>query len=137
MALHDFTDVLWKEERPRIEMLFSFEYELKKISKEFQLIQWAHWVWRRIGKQLALSDDTLDRIEMEYEGSTEERLLQVFLVWIEQGTSAYPVTWRGLISMLKDCKLNDIADSLQLALEHRKQEGDTEDICHPVQSGLP
>ena len=115
-------------------MLYSFKYEVKQIVKTFQLIETVHWVWRRIGRQLALSDDTLDHIEIEYKDSTEERLLQVFLVWIEQGTSTYPVTWRGLISILEDCKLNGISDSLQLALEHRKQEGDIEDIC---QSGLP
>ena len=72
--------------------------------------------WRDIGELIGLSVPTLRNIATEHRDKPLECCRAVLCHWLENPPSEYPITWRGLIELLKDCKLGQVVSELKSVL---------------------
>lgn len=49
---------------------------------------------------------------------TEEKCRGVLRKWLQNGSQQYPVKWDGLIRLLQDIELGEIANNLKKALDN-------------------
>ena len=72
--------------------------------------------WRGIGELIGLSMPVLKNIATKHRDEPLECCRDVLRHWLENPPSDYPITWRGLIELLKDCKLGQIVSELESVL---------------------
>ena len=70
-----------------------------------------------MGKQLDMPELTLDMIEKYYQGNTEEQCFEMFYRWMKLETGLYPVTWDGLLAMLRDSDMEDAYEHFKKGLK--------------------
>ena len=70
-----------------------------------------------MGNQLNIPELTLDMIEKRYPDSPRDQCIEMFHTWIRLETGVYPVTLDGLLTMLKDCELDNVYKSYKKALK--------------------
>lgn len=92
------------------------KYKLHNEKKEFRLFQVIQHKWEEIGIQLRVPMHTIDRNQME-----REKCWEMLEKWLENGSEKYPLEWDGLINVLKDVELREVANDLILALENTTQ----------------
>ena len=54
--------------------------------------------------------------EKQKQGSQDEICHTVLQHWLDSGTGRYPITWNGLIEVLEDVQLGEVAKQLKTAL---------------------
>lgn len=72
--------------------------------------------WRRIGTLVDLSFSQLDSIAKEHLNAQSDCCRTVLRLWMENSPEDYPATWRGLIELLGDSQLPQVASELEDAL---------------------
>ena len=78
--------------------------------------------WRGIGELIGLSVSALRNIATEYRDKPLECCRAVLGHWLENPPTEYPITWRGLIELLKDSKLGQVVFELQSVLRETNLE---------------
>ena len=73
--------------------------------------------WRQIATQLGYEPGGIESIE-ENHNRNYSRITAVFGHWFEnaRNLSTYPKSWQGLINLLEDTELGEIAEELKVAL---------------------
>ena len=70
--------------------------------------------WKVAGSLLGLSAARLERIKRDQQGEIFECCQDVMQAWlVDGGTEDYPNEWEGVLELLKDLKLSDLANKLQ------------------------
>jgi hypothetical protein len=78
--------------------------------------------WRGIGELIGLSVSTLRSIATDHRDKSLECCRAVLSHWLENPPTDYPITWRGLIELLRDCKLGQVVSELQSVLSESSLE---------------
>ncbi len=73
--------------------------------------------WREAGELLDLSIARMDGIYTHRLADVRQCCRDVLQDWVKIGSSDYPATWGGLLSLLDDLQLHACVKSLQAALE--------------------
>ncbi len=73
--------------------------------------------WREAGELLDLSIARMDGIYTHSLADVRQCCRDVLQNWVKIGSSDYPATWGGLLTLLDDLQLHACAKSLQAALE--------------------
>ena len=76
--------------------------------------------WRTIGHQLGLLPSQLDGTAAQFGNNATECCRAVLGEWLENPPTDYPATWEGLMELLEDCKLAQVAVKLKAALTEAK-----------------
>ena len=76
--------------------------------------------WRTVGHQLGLLPSQLEGIASQFSNNATECCRAVLGEWLENPPPDYPVTWDGLMELLEDCKLTQVAVKLESALTEAK-----------------
>ena len=84
--------------------------------QRFYLMDMIGSKWRSIGQQLGLHPSQLDGLSTEHRDNATECCRAVLGKWLENPPSEYPVTWDGLMELLDDCQLSQVAIKLKAAL---------------------
>ena len=76
--------------------------------------------WRTIGQQLNLLPSQLNEIASQFSDNATECCRAVLGEWLENPPTDYPATWEGLMELLEDCRLAQVAVILKAALTEAK-----------------
>lgn len=72
--------------------------------------------WHDAALSIGLGNDAREDYAQKYP-SNKDRMIQVLKKWIEvDGTGDYPMSWEGLIELLKDIEQTTVAEDLKKAL---------------------
>ena len=85
-------------------------------TKEFRLLPKIQGHWKDIGTLMGIETSTLEAFEYKWPGDSKEQCREVLQAWLNQGSEKYPVTWSGLLEVLKDVQLKMISLELQEVL---------------------
>ena len=72
--------------------------------------------WRTLGELLRLSFSQLHSLVVEHRDRHEECCRAVLGHWLDNPPSDYPATWQGLLELLEDCQLGQVACDLRVVL---------------------
>ena len=74
--------------------------------------------WRTIGVLLNLTYSKLQSLADEYRQEQKEcyRAAAVLGLWLDNPSPDYPATWQGLIDLLEDSQLGEVATELRTVL---------------------
>ena len=92
--------------------------EKKQVIKLYDTI--AH-KWSKVGEILGLNNGELECIDRDRVDG-HGKAVAVLQKWMENATNLprhdkYPMTWTGLVTLLKDCDLGVLAETLDKALK--------------------
>ena len=76
--------------------------------------------WRQVATQLGFELGEIESIDADYR-TRYSRITAVFRQWFENAknlpnASRYPKSWQGLINLLEDAELGEVAEELKRAL---------------------
>ena len=83
--------------------------------KHFRLIDNIQEHWREIGILMGIELPVLNDFEFNCR-NLKEQCRKVLETWLTQGSENYPVTWNGMLNVLKDVKLGEISCQLEKVL---------------------
>ena len=89
-------------------------------TKRFYLIDKIAHKWHDIGQLAGLSLHQLQSIATEHRDNPINCCSAVLGKWLENPPKEYPNTWNGLIELLEDCFLSQVAKELKNALTEGK-----------------
>ena len=73
--------------------------------------------WLNIGYLLGKGPNQLEELEDQYRGKASRCWCALMDDWLSDGgTSDYPATWEGLVSILEDIQCGQVAKELKIAL---------------------
>ena len=80
--------------------------------------------WRQVATWLGLELGEIESINANYR-INYSRISAVFRQWFDNArnlpnSSKYPISWQGLINLLEDTELDEVAQELQRALDSPK-----------------
>lgn len=75
-----------------------------------------------ISNQFKIPKAKYDGWVREKQGAQREVCHDVFQHWLNSGTGPYTTTWRGLIKVLEDVELGEVAKQLKTALLSKTQD---------------
>ena len=101
----NLTLIRWRDDQGRIQ--------------RFYLMDNISYKWRIIGELLGLPFPKLESIAMEHRDKPENCCRSVLGQWLDNPSPRYPATWQGLLELLEDGKLGEIATQLRTALENK------------------
>lgn len=81
--------------------------------KYFRLLEKVQVHWKDIGILMGIENATLEMFEHKWRGDLKEQCRDVFQTWLRQGSEKYSVKWSGLLELLEDVQLKEIAYELQ------------------------
>lgn len=89
--------------------------------RSFKLYDKIAHKWNRIATRLGFELGEINSIESNYPHSDYKRVTAVFEVWFENAiglpnADKYPKSWHGLINLLQDAELGEVATELYTAL---------------------
>ena len=95
--------------------------DVKGEHHNFHLVTRASKYWKRIGLRLGYSTADLKTIEDDQGGNDQLCWCYLMEKWLcsnqqAQKTPSYPVSWKGLHSMLIDAEASDVAKCLRVAV---------------------
>ena len=105
---HHLLDMIkWEDEKGSIQ-------ELRIYSKSTHK-------WQEIATRLGFDLGEIASIEETYPRNSRFRVTAVFRPWFDNATNLrnarrYPKSWQGLIDLMKDSELGELAEELQRAL---------------------
>lgn len=83
----------------------------------FRLVDEVSAKWINFGVRVGLNMNTLEAWEEQFNRNHSKCWLKVMAHWLEGGgTLDYPATWEGLDTLLKDCRVSEVAANLQKAV---------------------
>ena len=85
-------------------------------SKSLRILDEISSRWTEAGDLLGLSPARLESIEADRLRVSKSCCRDVLHDWIQDNQGSYPVSWEGLICLLKDMKLTVLANELENAL---------------------
>ena len=104
-------------ERPTMDMIQLVKYTGSDGQpKEFRLLENIQGKWKDIGTLMRIENATLNNFEHKHRGESKEQCRDVLQTWREQGSEKYPVTWSGLLEVLKDVQLKEVSRELEEVL---------------------
>ena len=106
-------------ERPAMDMIQLVKYTSRDGQwKEFHLLEKIQEKWKDIGTLMEIENATLNRFAHRHQGDLKEQCRDVLQTWLEGGSVSekYPVTWSGLMEVLKDVQLKVISCEFEEAL---------------------
>ena len=77
--------------------------------------------WRDVGDLLGVASSRLEGIHTQHMGEVKQCCRSVLLDWLEMEEKSYPASWEGLLVLLKDMQLNNLAKKLNEALDCYKE----------------
>ena len=80
--------------------------------QRFYLMDKISHKWRDIGELLNLSHSELETISMKNHKDPKECCRAVLGHWLDDPPEGYPTTWTGLIELLEDSQLGQVASLL-------------------------
>ena len=72
--------------------------------------------WRDVGELIGLSVSNLENIATKHRDSPLECCRAVLSHWLKNPPKEYPITWRGLLELLEDCRLGQVVSDLKIVL---------------------
>jgi len=72
--------------------------------------------WHVVGDLLGVDSSRLKSISMNHRGDVEQCCREVLLDWLQMEEPSYSRNWEGLIELLIDLELNNVAKKLNEAL---------------------
>ena len=72
--------------------------------------------WRTIGELLNLTYSKLQSLADKYRQEQKECCRTVLRLWLDNPPPDYPATWQGLIDLLEDSQLGEVATELRTVL---------------------
>ena len=109
----------WMSERPTMNMIQLVEYTGSDGQlKQFHLLEKIQAKWKDIGTLMEIENATLSSFAERHRGDLKEQCRDVLQMWLEGGSRSekYPVTWSGLLEVLKDVQLKVISCELEEVL---------------------
>lgn len=85
-------------------------------TQRFYLVEKIAHKWKDLGVLLGLSTSMLESLTKKHQGDAFVCCQEVLGQWLESPPLDYPSTWRGLVELLEDCQLGDVATELKTAL---------------------
>ena len=101
---------------PKMDLLYLIKYTRSDGREHaLKLVDKLAPFWKRMGYLLGISTDQLSTWELMYgnPSSCSEAVLSYFLQNGSQGTYMYPQTWGGVVKLLQDLDLKNIAEEIQ------------------------
>ena len=93
--------------------------------QQFYLIEKIAHKWRTIGELVGLTYSKLQSLDDEYQYRFESDLpwpeeccRAVLELWLNNPPPGYPATWQGLIDLLEESKLGEVATELRTVLSN-------------------
>ena len=91
------------------------------VKRELRIYSKIAHKWRQIATQLGFELGEIDSIRKNYPFDDHERVTTVLRRWFENAVnlpngSRYPKSWQGLINLLEDTELGEVARELKRAL---------------------
>ena len=99
---HYLALIKWKDEEGQTQRF----YLMDKISNK----------WRDIGHLLGLSISRLDCVSTQHRENPAACCETVLHDWLDNPPPEYPISWEGLVELLEDSKLSQVAAELRNAL---------------------
>lgn len=96
--------IKWTDEKGKVQRF----YLMDKISHK----------WRDIGELLDIPYSELESIFMKCHGNPKDCCRDILGQWLENPPPEYSATWQGLIDLLEDSRLGQVASELRIALEN-------------------
>ena len=84
--------------------------------ERFSVISSVSHKWCKIGTVLGIHHGPLETIFLRNLKDPEPSCEEVFKKWLDDGSAYYPITWDGLIELLKDAGLPQESEKLRIAL---------------------
>lgn len=72
--------------------------------------------WQTFGRLIDMKESQIETISMKHQKDPEACCIDILRKWMERGSGDYPVSWDGLIELLGDLSLTDVAEELENAL---------------------
>ena len=73
--------------------------------------------WRDVGDLLEIDSSRLDCIHAHRMGDVRLCCRDILLDWLQMEDNSYPASWEGLLVLLEDLELNNVAKKLNEALD--------------------
>ena len=89
-------------------------------TQKFRLREMISYKWRDLGILTKLTPSGLENISEKNRGDSEKCCQDVLDKWLENPPKGYPNTWSGLIELLDDCRLTQIAEDLRNIIVNTK-----------------
>ena len=89
----------------------------KGVVQRFYLMDNISHRWRDIGELLNLSHSKLESISMKCLKDPKECCRAVLGQWLDHPPEGYPTTWAGLIELLDDSQLGQVASQVKDILD--------------------
>ena len=107
--------------------LSRMEYVENGTKKEVRIYDESAHMWPQIGENLGIEGGVLTSIKRDGHDN-RERVVKVLGKWYENANGLphadeYPMTWKGLINLLKNSDLNRLAEKVRKALTPHKRSG--------------
>ena len=92
------------------------------VIRELRIYKKVAHKWKQIATQLGLEPGEIETISIDYHGKCYECITNVLRQWFENAgnlpnASRYPKSWQGLVNLLEDVELGEIAEELKQALD--------------------
>lgn len=85
--------------------------------KKFDLMEKIESKWRDVAQLTGVSISKIDSISTKHREDPTECLRTVLGMWMENPPEdVYPNTWHGLVELLNDCEVKEVANDLKIAL---------------------
>jgi hypothetical protein len=101
--------------------IIQWEDERRKV-QWFYLTEKIAYKWRTIGELIGLTYSKLQRLEDKYrrrrplESKQKEYCQAVLKLWLDNPPPDYPATWQGLMDLLENSELSEVATELRTVL---------------------
>ena len=94
--------------------------------KTISIYQEAAHKWKKLATKLGLGEGEIDGIESEKRGKAIDCVRSVFGRWLENAQrmkhcDQYPKSWEGLMALLGDSELAELAKKVEEALKSKLQ----------------
>ena len=73
--------------------------------------------WNEVGDLLGVESSRQEGIDMRHRGKVQLCCRDILLDWLEMEQPLYMANWEGLLTLLKDLRLNRLAKTLKQALD--------------------
>ena len=77
--------------------------------------------WHEVGDLLGVATSRQDGIHTQRMGDVRLCCRDIFLDWLQMEEKSYPASWEGLLVLLEDLQLNNLAKKLNEALDCYKK----------------
>ena len=111
----DPEDIFLNSVRSQHLILIKWKNDQGKTERFYVAEKIAH-KWRDLGVLLGLSPSMLESLAENHRGDAHACCQELLGRWLESPPLEYPSTWRGLVELLLDCQLEQVAEELKATL---------------------